>query len=87
MPPNEMGLEILRFLKIRWDTAGEGGKPSVVALDELSEHFGLPRQEMRDQCTLLETPGYVRGVHTPGGDPNPGYVITDWGRRYVIEKG
>jgi len=83
--PNPTGLEILRLLKMRWDAPGEGGKSSLVDLNELSEHFGLPHLEMRDQCTLLETEHYIEGSHSLGGDPNPSYFITDWGKRYVIE--
>jgi hypothetical protein len=83
--PNEAGLEILRFMKMRSDTAHETGNSSVVELDELVEHFQLPRIEMRDQCLLLETERYIQGSHSLGADPNPAFLITDWGKKYVIE--
>ena len=83
--PNVTGHEILRLLKVRSETSSESGKSSVPDLDELVEHFDLPRQEMRDQCLLLETEGYVKGAHGAGPDRNPAYLITDWGKRYVIE--
>ena len=82
---DDLGLEILQLLKMRWD-APEGGKSTVVDLDELVTHFDLPKQEVRDQMTPLETRGYVEGAHGAGGDPNPGYFITVRGQSYVIER-
>lgn len=83
---DETGLEILRLLKMRWDTESESGKSCIVTLEELTEHFGLPKLEMRDHMTLLETGGYVDGGRHGGGDLNPDYYITDLGKSYVILK-
>ena len=82
---NDVRFQILQLLKMRFD-APEGGKSMVVALDELVAHLDLPKQEVRDHMTVLETRGYVKGSHSMGGDPNPGYFITDLGQTYVIER-
>lgn len=78
-------LQILQLLKMR-DDAPEGGKSSVVYLDELAAHLDLPKQEVRDHMTVLETRRLVEGAHSMGGDPNPSYFITDLGKTYVIER-
>ena len=77
----DVPLQILQLLKIRW-AAPEGAKSNVVRLDELVEHFDLPKQELRDHMTLLESRGYVKSDHSR---PNPGYFITERGQAHVIE--
>ena len=77
----DVRLQILQLLKMRWD-APEGAKSNVVRLDELVEHFDLPKQEVRDHMTLLESRGDVKSDHSR---PNPGYFITQRGQACVIE--
>lgn len=81
----DVRLQILQLLKMRFD-APEGGKSRVVALDELVAHLDLPKQEVRDHMTVLETRAYVKGAHSSGADPNLGYFITNLGQSYVIER-
>jgi DNA-binding IclR family transcriptional regulator len=83
--PEDLRLQILQLLKMRFD-APQGAKSSIVDLEELVAQLDLPKQEVRDHMTVLETRGYVKGAHSMGGDPNPGYLITDLGQSYVIEQ-
>lgn len=81
----DVRLQILHLLKVRFE-APEGSESIGGDLDELAAHFDLPKQEVRDHVTVLETRGFVNGTHTGGGDPNPGFIITDAGKTYVIER-
>lgn len=53
--------------------------PGGHTLDELSQHFGYPRERMRDHLRRLVDAGLLRQSDPVAGfaDANPSYRITD----------
>ena len=72
-------IEILRYLRLCWDTAPGSGRPFIVPLAHLAEHFGISRHQSGVHLFALETAGLIKRVQTREHDPNPGYYITALG--------
>ena len=71
--PTERERQILVLIRLREEEAG-GAIPELGAI---AEAVGASPRDARRACDALEARGFLTGLHSMGGDPSPGYMLTD----------